>query len=115
MTAASQIPPSSERRRNRREAEPQRILFVDDDELILRSVDRVLRRHAEEARWELHFATDGEFALQQLAQTAFDVVVADAQMPRMSGTAFLRRVQESYPGIVRILMSGHTGLEMLRT
>src|SRR4051794_11222613 len=44
MPATSQIPPTSERRFARREGEPQRILFVDDDELILRSIDRVLRR-----------------------------------------------------------------------
>lgn len=114
MTGSSQIPPSSERRSSRRELETQRILFVDDDELILRSFDRVLRRRIQEHAWDLHFATDGDAALQLMAQQAFDIVVADAQMPRMSGTAFLRRVQELNPGVVRILMSGHTGLEMLR-
>lgn len=115
MPASSQIPPSSERRSNRREPEAQRILFVDDDELILRSIERVLRRRVQGARWELHFATDGDHALTLMAQMAFDVMVADAQMPRMSGTGLLRRVQETNPGVVRILMSGHTGLEMLRS
>jgi HD-like signal output (HDOD) protein/CheY-like chemotaxis protein len=113
MPASSQIPPPSERRSSRREPETQRILFVDDDELILRSIERVLRR--QQAPWELHFATDGDVALQLLSQKPFDVIVVDAQMPRMSGTGLLRRVQESNPGVVRILMSGHTGLEMLRS
>ena len=31
----------------------RRILFVDDDELILRSMERVLRRPAAESGWEL--------------------------------------------------------------
>ncbi|MEI9935647.1 MAG: HDOD domain-containing protein [Pseudomonadota bacterium] len=88
---------------------------MDDDELILRSIHRVLRRHAQQAAWELHFVTDGDTALELLEQQAFDVILADAQMPRMSGTSLLRRVQESDPGIVRILLSGHTGLDMLRT
>ena len=114
MPASSQIPPSSERRSSRRNLEAQRILFVDDDELILRSIERVLRRRVQGAHWELHFATDGDVALQLMAQQTFDVIVADAQMPRMSGTGLLRRVQEANPGVVRILMSGHTGLEMLR-
>src|SRR5512144_178745 len=115
MPASSQIPPSSERRSSRREPEVQRILFVDDDELILRSIDRVLRRRVQEVPWELHFASDGDVALQLMAERAFDVIVADAQMPRMSGIGLLRRVQETNPGVVRILMSGHTGLEMLRS
>lgn len=115
MPASSQIPPSSERRSSRREPEAQRILFVDDDELILRSIERVLRRRVQQAPWELHFATDGDVALRLMEQKAFDVIVADAEMPRMSGTGLLRRVQETNPGAVRILMSGHTGLEMLRS
>jgi len=115
MSATSQIPPSSERRPTRRDAETQRILFVDDDDLILRSIDRVLRRHAQQAGWEMHFLTDGDLALELLEQKAFDVILVDAQMPRMNGTSLLRRVQESHPGIVRILVSGHTGPDMLRT
>ncbi len=91
------------------------ILFVDDDELLLRSIDRVLRRHAQQASWELHFISDGDAALELLQQKPFDVVLADAHMPRMSGTSLLRRIQESHPGIVRILLSGHTGLDVLRT
>ena len=113
--ATSQFPPTSERRSNRREADVRRILFVDDDDLILRSIERVLKRHAQESSWELHFVTDGDRALDLLAQRSFDVVLVDAHMPRMSGTTLLRRVQELYPGMVRILLSGHTGLDILRT
>jgi HD-like signal output (HDOD) protein/CheY-like chemotaxis protein len=115
MPAISQIPPTSERRSSRREADIRRILFVDDDELILRSIERVLKRHAQESGWELHFVTDGETALERLAYQPFDVVLVDSHMPRMSGTTLLRRVQELHPSIVRILLSGHTGLDILKT
>ena len=115
MSAISQIPPTSERRSSRREGDVRRILFVDDDELILRSIDRVLKRHAQDASWEIHFVTDGDKALDVLDTKPFDVILVDADMPRMSGTSLLRRVQETHPGIVRILLSGHTGLDMLRT
>jgi len=114
MSGSSQIPASAETGSGGYHAEPQRILFVDDDELILRSMARVLRQHAQQASWELHFVSDGEVALELLAQKAFDVVLVDAQMPRMSGTTLLRRVQESNPSVVRILLSGHTGLDLLR-
>ncbi|HTA91504.1 MAG TPA: response regulator, partial [Polyangiaceae bacterium] len=110
MPTISQIPPTSQRRSSHRSADVRRILFVDDDELILRSIERVLKRHALESSWELGFVNNGESALHRLDDAAFDVVLADAQMPGMSGTALLRRVQETNPGIVRILLSGHTGL-----
>jgi HD-like signal output (HDOD) protein/ActR/RegA family two-component response regulator len=113
--ATSQFPPTSERRSNRRAADVRRILFVDDDDLILRSIERVLKRYAQESSWELHFVTDGDTALDRLAEQPFDVILVDAHMPRMSGTTLLRRVQELYPGMVRILLSGHTGLDVLRT
>ncbi len=115
MPAVSQIPPTSERRSSRRDGEVRRILFVDDDELILRSIDRVLKRQAQESAWEIHLATDGDQALQLLADKPFDVVLVDSHMPRMSGTSLLRRVQELHPGIVRILLSGNTSLDVLRS
>jgi HD-like signal output (HDOD) protein/ActR/RegA family two-component response regulator len=115
MPAISQIPPTSQRRGSHPGADVRRILFVDDDELILRSIERILKRHAAESSWELGFVNDGDTALQRLGEQPFDVVLVDAHMPRMSGTALLRRVQEIKPGIVRILLSGHTGLDVLRT
>jgi len=115
MPSTSQSPPNSERRSSRGSPAVRRILFVDDDELILRSIDRVLRRHAQESGWELYFLSDGDDALELMNQKSFDIIVADANMPRMSGSSLLRRVQESNPSVVRILLTGNTGLEVLRT
>src|SRR5262249_44590347 len=91
-----------------------RILFVDDDELILRSIERVLRAPAESAHWDIQFASDGDSALRKLEEQPLDVIFVDANMPRMNGTTLLRRVQELRPGAVRILFSGQTGFDGLR-
>lgn len=93
----------------------KRLLFVDDDELILRSMERVLRRPAAESGWELCFATSGEAALEEMTKAPVDVILCDAHMGQMSGATLLRRVQERDPSVVRILLSGHTGLDVLRT
>ncbi len=114
MTSLSAAPPASQRR-PAPVVTPRRILFVDDDELILRSVERVLRRPAQESGWELCFATDGEAALAEMARAPVEVLLADANMAKMSGPALLRKVQERDPSVVRILLSGHTGLDVLRT
>lgn len=113
MTSLSATPPASQRRAAPG-ASPRRILFVDDEELILRSMERVLRRPAQQAGWELCFVTDGEAALQEMARSPVEVLLADATMAKMSGATLLRKVQERDPAVVRILLSGHTGLDMLR-
>lgn len=110
----SLVPPVSQRRASAITA-PRRILFVDDDELILRSVERVLRRPASERGWELCFATDGASALEEMTRSPVEVLLADANMERMNGATLLRKVQERDPSVVRILLSGHTGLDVLRT
>jgi HD-like signal output (HDOD) protein/ActR/RegA family two-component response regulator len=113
MTPLS-APPASQRRPAPVKA-ARRILFVDDDELILRSMERVLRRPAADSGWELCFATDGDAALEEMARSPVEVLLADANMAKMSGATLLRKVQERDPAVVRILLSGHTGLDVLRT
>jgi len=114
MTSSIVVPPASQRR-PAPVVSARRILFVDDDDLILRSIERVLRRPAQESGWELCFATDGEAALAEMSRAPVEVMLADASMAKMSGAALLRKVQERDPGVVRILLSGHTGLDVLRT
>ncbi|HVY26275.1 MAG TPA: HDOD domain-containing protein [Polyangiaceae bacterium] len=109
----SLVPPVSQRRAAANTG-PRRILFVDDDELILRSVERVLRRPASERGWELCFATSGAAALDEMTRSPVEVLLADASMDQMSGATLLRKVQERDPSVVRILLSGHTGLDVLR-
>lgn len=114
MAPSTVAPPASQRRPAPTTA-TRRILFVDDDELILRSIERVLRRPAAESGWELCFATDGAAALEELARAPIEVMLVDANMAQMSGTTLLKKVQERDPAVVRILLSGHTGLDVLRS
>jgi len=114
MSSLSAASPPSQRRPALVKA-VRRILFVDDDELILRSMERVLRRPAAESGWELCFATDGQAALEEMARCPVEVMLVDANMAKMSGATLLRKVQERDPAVVRIMLSGHTGLDVLRT
>src|SRR5687767_6625407 len=99
MPTSSAAPPVSQRR-PAPIAGVRRILFVDDDELILRSMERVLRRPAVESGWELCFATDGESALEQMNRAPVDIILCDANMAKMNGATLLRRVQERDPSVV---------------
>lgn len=80
----------------------RRVLVVDDD---IRELSR-LRADLQEAvnEWDVVFATSGREALVSFSLQPFDVVVADAVMPGMDGSALLGHVREEFPGAIRILM-----------
>lgn len=87
----------------------KRILFVDDEVRILDGLKRLLRAQRQE--WEMVFAEGGVLALQELAVAPFDVIVTDMRMPGMDGAALLAQVQQKYPHLARVVLSGHTELE----
>ena len=89
----------------------KRILFVDDDQNILDGLRRMLRPQGRE--WDMHFAISGNAALEAMESEPFDVVVSDMRMPGMNGVEFLKKVRETYPGAVRIGLSGHTDSAMI--
>lgn len=82
-----------------------RVLFVDDEVNTLQGLQRMLRHKRHE--WHLCFAESGESALGMLENEAFDVVVSDVRMPVMDGVELLETVKHRYPGVVRIILSGH--------
>lgn len=87
----------------------KRILFVDDEPAILKGLERLLRPMRDQ--WEMAFVESGEAAVSQLEQTPCDVIVTDMGMPGMDGAVLLQRVQERFPQVVRIVLSGRSDLE----
>ena len=89
----------------------KRVLFVDDDPLILSGLRRMLRDQRQE--WEMLFANSGDEALHMLAENACDIVVSDMRMPQMDGAELLQRVRTLYPAAVRIVLSGQSDKEAI--
>jgi len=80
------------------------ILFVDDERKVLDGLKRLLFPYGDE--WQMEFAGGGAEALQMLAASSFDVIVADLRMPGMDGAALLNEVARLYPQMVRLILSG---------
>jgi putative nucleotidyltransferase with HDIG domain len=59
----------------------------------------------------MSFIGSGKEALRLLASERFDVIVSDMRMPEMDGATLLKKVQDEYPEVVRIVLSGHAELE----
>jgi DNA-binding NtrC family response regulator len=83
------------------------ILFVDDDPLLLEGLTRTLRREP----YDIRTAASAKAALAILSAVPVAVVVSDEQMPGGSGADLLERVRESYPDVVRIILTGKTDLQ----
>lgn len=83
-------------------ASPGKLLLVDDEENILRSLRRVLRR----GEWLIETAPDAEAGLKIFESFQPAVVISDFRMPGMNGVEFLARVKEIAPGTQRIMLTG---------
>jgi HD-like signal output (HDOD) protein len=83
----------------------KRILFVDDEPLILDALQRMLRSARNE--WEMSFVKCGAEALAALEANPVDVIVTDMRMPCMDGAQLLAHVKQRFPGVIRIVLSGY--------
>jgi len=86
------------------------LLLVDDEENILRSLERVF----EDDGYLILTATSGEDALNLLSQHPVQVIVSDQRMPKMSGSEFFTQVKKMYPETVRMILSGYADFNAVR-
>lgn len=71
--------------------ETKRILLVDDETQITRTLKRSLTAH----RYDVRAAADGESALDLFADWSPDLVITDLSMPEMSGIELCRKLRET--------------------
>jgi len=84
------------------------LLIVDDEELILKSIARVLRNE----NCRILTVLSGEEGLAALKNNEVHLVISDQKMPGMSGLDFLKHVQREYPQILTIMLTGHAELKI---
>src|SRR5437868_4555053 len=86
-----------------------RLLFVDDEELVLQGLKRSL--HSMRAQWDMTFVGSGASALEALAREPYDAIITDMRMPGMDGSQLLELVKQKYPEVVRMVLSGQASRE----
>lgn len=85
------------------------LLLVDDEENILRSLVRLLRKQ----EYEILTASSGESALGIMAEREVHVILSDQRMPGMTGSELLSRVRQLYPETVRMVLSGFADIDAI--
>lgn len=86
-----------------------RVLIVDDEENILSSLRRLLRREP----YELLSASSGKEAVEVMESAPVHLVITDYRMPGMTGTELLREVQQRWPDTLRIVLSGYSEVKAI--
>lgn len=83
------------------------VLFVDDEENILRS----LRRLFMDEEFAIFIASSGEQGLEILKNTQdIALIVSDQRMPGMTGAEFLEKAKITRPETLRILLTGYSDI-----
>lgn len=81
------------------------ILFVDDEERILRTLKMLFKQ-----QYNVQITTDGHEALEIIKQNNIHVLVSDQRMPIMQGVDLLRSAKEISPNTMRLLLTGYSDL-----
>jgi len=82
---------------------PLSVLVVDDEDLVRKFVERVLR----EAGYQTATASDGPEALEVAAKLeTFDMLVTDVMMPQMTGDELARRLRVTTPALKVLYLTG---------
>lgn len=86
------------------------VLIVDDEENNIQLLKRTFR-----GQYNLLTANNGVQALDVVKQygNKIALIVSDQKMPVMEGTEFLKKVRETNPSIIKILLTGHVGTDIL--
>jgi HD-like signal output (HDOD) protein/CheY-like chemotaxis protein len=89
----------------------KRILFVDDELMVLEGIRRMLR--SMRAEWDMEFVQSAEAALRLMGQKQFDVIVSDMRMPEMNGAELLAEVMKRHPTTIRLILSGYADKDLI--
>lgn len=90
-----------------------KVLIIDDEEP-LREAIRILGDWEGLEVGEVLEATDGKAGLAILERHKPELVMVDMKMPELNGVEFLRIVEQEYPELLTIVISGYNDFEFAR-
>jgi DNA-binding NtrC family response regulator len=85
-----------------------KILIVDDEPMVTRTLQGVLRMDGGMECTAVNRPAEG---LELLGKESFDVILSDFIMPELDGLEFLSRARELQPEASRILLTGYADKE----
>lgn len=84
-----------------------RILLVDDEPHVLRSLERCLST----IKCDVVTASNGQDALAVMRQRPADIVISDMRMPEMTGDQLMTEIARYYPDTLRMVITGYADID----
>ena len=91
-----------------------KILLVEDEPPILHVIRDIINT-GEQGFVVSDYAFNGRDALIKLQENPPDVIITDIRMPFVDGLELISRVNELYPGILCVILSGYNDFEYARS
>ena len=86
---------------------PLRILLVDDEDIVHRTIGDYLRKSGH----EVDEARNGLAALAQIEKQDYELSLVDVRMPGLDGMALLEKAQELRPEMSVVIVTGHGNMD----
>ena len=86
-----------------------RVLIVDDEQDILFTLKRYLRLEP----YIIHLARNAAEAIRLCDEFNIAVIVTDLRMPEISGLELIEKLQQTYPLMVKVVLSGTEDIGMI--
>lgn len=86
-----------------------KFLIVDDDSSTVHALDQLLKGDGH----EVHAFTNGQDALNALAQYAYDAVLTDLEMPEVNGSAIVQSARKHHPAACIVVNTGRVKLTVV--
>lgn len=90
-------------------AEPK-ILIVDDELVVIKSAERVLKSEG----YSVEGALGGREAILKLGQDSFDLVFTDLKMPEVDGITLIRWIKKTKPDVGIVIITGYPSQDTIK-
>ncbi len=87
-----------------------KILVVDDEDVVIRSCERVLKSEG----YNIEGALSGKEAISKMEQNNFNLVLTDLKMPEMDGITLIRWIRKEKPDTGVVIITGYPSQETIK-
>lgn len=87
---------------------PANILLVDDEAEVLSSISKALSNYS----YNIKSTTSTDEALKLIEENEFDILIVDAQMPKLNGLDFIEKTKQITTNFIPIMLTGNSSQEL---
>ena len=91
-------------------ADEPRILVVDDELVVIKSAERVLKSEG----YQIEGALGGREAILKMEQGNYDLVFTDLKMPEVDGITLIRWIKKSRPNVGIVIITGYPSQDTMK-